>query len=103
MASIQKSILQSALEDGLIPKRLTPNQVEYLHPTVITANRLYWAIADADDEIDYEQLAHRTGLAINTVRQFCGWMTKTKLIKSESVTDYSKNQTVTKTMIRIYK
>ncbi len=83
MATLDKNILRAAFEDGLIPKRLTANQGAYLHQSVKTVNNLYWLIAGSEQGLDREQIEKATGLAANTVKQYCRWLIAQSLLYAE--------------------
>lgn len=87
MATLNLEILAAAHADGLLPKRLTKNQTLYLHSTVQTANKIYWAIADADLGLNLEQLQNAvvmpTKINLNTLTQFTRWMIAKKLVYIE--------------------
>ena len=83
MATLKLEILAAAHKDGLLPKRLTANQKLYLHSTVITANAIYWEIANAQDGLDMEQLEKKTEIHFNTLLQFCRWFRSKELIECE--------------------
>lgn len=84
MATLNTAILAAAHADGLLPKRLTANQVQYLHPTVLTANRIYWSIAAVDLGLNLEQLQKQTEVHYNTLAQFTRFMVDRRLIYTES-------------------
>ena len=83
MATISYGILEAAHEDGLLPKRLTKNQVTYLHDSVLTANKIYWAIADAEQGLDLEQLCNVAKKHENTLKQYCRWLMTKNLVYAE--------------------
>lgn len=85
MATLNLEILAAAHADGLLPKRLTKNQTLYLHSTVQTANKIYWAIADAELGLNLEQLQNAVTpkANLNTLLQFTRWLAGEKLIYTE--------------------
>lgn len=82
MASINLEILKAAHADGLLPKRLSRNQSLYLHPSVLRANQIYWAIAEGEG-VNFEQLEKSLGLHPETLKQFCRWMIKQEILYAE--------------------
>jgi hypothetical protein len=85
MATLNASILAAAHADRLLPSPLTTSQSLYLHPTVVTANKIYWAIADSGDRgLDLLQLQQVTGIHYNTLTQFCRWMVEQSLLYIET-------------------
>ncbi len=75
MATLNIEALHAAHRDGLIQKRLSKREQQYLNPSVTTANRIYWAIAQAgSDGLDSNQLEKRLGIARNTLFQYLRWL-----------------------------
>jgi response regulator of citrate/malate metabolism len=91
MATLNLDILDAAHADGLLPKRLTKNQTLYLHPTAQTANQIYWAIADAEQGLNLEQLQKITQLHSNTLAQYTRWFIANRLIYAESYGQAGQN------------
>lgn len=89
MATIDTDILEAALADGLIPKRLTVRQKRYLHRSVLSANSIYWAIAN-EDGLEVEQLVSRLNLAANTIKIYCRWMISNNLLETEEERETGK-------------
>lgn len=83
MATLNTEILAAAHADGLLPKRLTANQALYLHSTILSANKIYWSIADAEQGLNLEQLHKATGVHSNTLTQFTRWMMAQQLLYAE--------------------
>lgn len=84
MATLNTAILAAAHADRLLPSPLTTAQALYLHPTVVTANKIYWAIAESGDRgLDLLQLQAAIGIHYNTLTQFTRWMVQQKLIYIE--------------------
>lgn len=87
MATLNLEILATAHADGLLPKRLTQHQTLYLRESVMTANKIYWAIASSEMGLNLEQLqnavAMPTKIHLNTLTQFTRWMISKKLIYAE--------------------
>lgn len=82
MATINFDVLDAAFNDRLIPKRLTPNEMHYLNNSVLTANEVYWTIAE-DEGLDFEQLESRLRLSKNTLKMYTRWMLDKRIIYAE--------------------
>jgi hypothetical protein len=80
MATIDTKILDAALEDGYICKKLTPNNKLYLHFSVITANLIYQEISNSVNGLDSDQLKSRTELHTNTIATYCRGLSERQVI-----------------------
>lgn len=79
MASLNTSILDEALKDGLIsPIENKP----YLHSSVLTANAILASLhAAAELGLDVEQISKSISLSRNTILQFTRWMERNNLVE----------------------
>ena len=104
MASLDLSVLDAALADGLFKRRLTDRQIIYVSPSIVTAHTILATIdASTHNGIGVQGLINVVYLAPNTVKQFCRWLRLNGLIDGErdsvpgaSLVFYSKKSTLTK-------
>jgi hypothetical protein len=84
VATLNVQILEAALEDGLITRRLKATQELYIHSSAKTANQIYWAVADSEQGLDSEQLQRSIKVNRNTLFEYTRWMQSKRLIINET-------------------